>query len=597
MNRGRRSEQADALIEGFRPGVMERLGLGPTRCLARNPKLVYGRMTGWGQDGPYAQRAGHDINYIALAGALHAIGRKGEAPVPPLNLVGDFGGGGMLLAFGVVRAARGAALGQGPGRRRRDGRRRALLMTMFHGLPKTWAWEDERGTNLLDTGAHFYDVYETADGKYVSIGSIEPQFYAELLRLTGSRRELRTADGRKRVARAEGAHRRDLQDEDARRVVRDHGAHRRLLRAGAVVPERGAEAPAQRRARHVRAVLMAYASGGPVAAAFAATRPERTLALILYAAMAASRPDDDVTWAWSDEQRAEAFGEFAKVWGTGANIDRLAPSAADDERVRAWLGRLERQSLSPAALIRVGAMHASFDVKPLLASIRVPTLVLHRVGDEMVDPRHSYFLAERIPGAKHVELPGADNLAMVGDTESLLGEVEDFLTGGRRSGEPDRELLTVLFTDIVDATPTASRLGDARWRALLADHDKSVRAELDRYGGVEVKTIGDAFLATFSGPPSQAARCARSILAAAQRLGIELRCGLHTGECEHIGGDVGGMAVHIAARVSALAGPNEVLASGTTYGTVVGSGLDWTYRGEERLKGVPGSWPLFVLDA
>jgi class 3 adenylate cyclase len=346
-----------------------------------------------------------------------------------------------------------------------------------------------------------------------------------------------------------------------------------------------------------RAVLMAYASGGPVAAAFAATRPERTLALILYAAMAASRPDDDVTWAWSDEQRAEAFGEFAKVWGTGANIDRLAPSAADDERVRAWLGRLERQSLSPAALIRVGAMHASFDVKPLLASIRVPTLVLHRVGDEMVDPRHSYFLAERIPGAKHVELPGADNLAMVGDTESLLGEVEDFLTGGRRSGEPDRELLTVLFTDIVDATPTASRLGDARWRALLADHDKSVRAELDRYGGVEVKTIGDAFLATFSGPPSQAARCARSILAAAQRLGIELRCGLHTGECEHIGGDVGGMAVHIAARVSALAGPNEVLASGTTYGTVVGSGLDWTYRGEERLKGVPGSWPLFVLDA
>ncbi len=345
-----------------------------------------------------------------------------------------------------------------------------------------------------------------------------------------------------------------------------------------------------------RAVLLAYGSGGPPAAAFAATRPERTLALVLYAAMAASRPDEDITWAWTDEQRDEAFGQFTEVWGTGVQIERLAPSAADDERIRAWLGRLERQSLSPTAVARVGAIHASFNVKALLGSIRVPTLVLHRVGDLMIDPRHSVFLAERIPGAKLVQLPGADNLPMVGDTEALLGEVEDFLTGGRRSGAPDRSLLTVLFTDIVDATTTASRLGDSRWRALLSDHDKAVRAELDRYGGVEVKTIGDAFLAVFEGPPSQAVRCARGILAAAERLGISLRAGLHTGECERIGGDVGGMAVHIAARVSALAGSGEVLASGTTFGTVVGSGLDWTFRGEEQLKGVPGSWPLFALN-
>ncbi len=204
LNRGRRSigvdlknpdgveavlsliEAADGLIEGFRPGVMERLGLGPDAALARNPKLVYGRMTGWGQDGPYAPTAGHDINYIALAGALEPIGRRGEAPVPPLNLVGDFGGGGMLLAYGLVcglLSAQRTGEGQVVDAAMVDGA--AVLTTMFHAFRAMGIWEDERGTNLLDTGAHFYDVYETADGKYVSIGSIEPQFYAELLRCTG----------------------------------------------------------------------------------------------------------------------------------------------------------------------------------------------------------------------------------------------------------------------------------------------------------------------------------------------------------------------------------------------------------------------------
>jgi alpha-methylacyl-CoA racemase len=179
-------ERADALIEGFRPGVTERLGLGPDECLARNPRLVYGRMTGWGQDGPYASTAGHDINYISLAGALDPIGRRGEAPVPPLNLVGDFGGGGLLLAFGIVAGlleARASGQGQVIDAAMVDGA--AALMTMTHSMRAMGIWNDERGTNMLDTGAHFYDVYETADGGYVSIGSIEPQFYAELLRLTG----------------------------------------------------------------------------------------------------------------------------------------------------------------------------------------------------------------------------------------------------------------------------------------------------------------------------------------------------------------------------------------------------------------------------
>jgi alpha-methylacyl-CoA racemase len=204
LNRGRRSigvdlknpdgveavlsliEAADGLIEGFRPGVMERLGLGPETALALNPKLVYGRMTGWGQDGPYAPTAGHDINYIALAGALDPIGRRGEAPVPPLNLVGDFGGGGMLLAYGLVcglLSAQRTGEGQVVDAAMVDGA--AVLTTMFHAFRAMGIWEDARGTNMLDTGAHYYDVYETADGKYVSIGSIEPQFYAELLRLTG----------------------------------------------------------------------------------------------------------------------------------------------------------------------------------------------------------------------------------------------------------------------------------------------------------------------------------------------------------------------------------------------------------------------------
>ncbi len=204
LNRGRRSigvdlksadgvetvlalvESADALIEGFRPGVAERLGIGPDDCRARNPKLVYGRMTGWGQSGPYAPSAGHDINYIALAGALEPIGRAGGPPVPPLNLVGDFGGGGLILAFGLVCAlleAQRSGEGQVVDAAMVDGA--AVLMTMFHAFNAMGIWNPERGTNMLDTGAHYYDVYECADGKYVSIGSIEPQFYAELLRLTG----------------------------------------------------------------------------------------------------------------------------------------------------------------------------------------------------------------------------------------------------------------------------------------------------------------------------------------------------------------------------------------------------------------------------
>ena len=246
-------ERADGLTEGFRPGVMERLGLGPDVCLARNPRLVYGRMTGFGQTGPLAQAAGHDINYIALAGALGPIGRRGAAPTPPLNLVGDFGGGGLLLAFGMTcalleRARSGK--GQVVDAAMVDGA--AALMTVFHGAQQSGFWSEERGTNMLDTGAHFYDAYETADGEFVSIGAIEPQFYAELLKRAGIDADSLPGAARPRaLAGGEGVARAAVQDEDARRVVRAARGQRRVLRAGALHVG-GAPPPAQRRARPVR---------------------------------------------------------------------------------------------------------------------------------------------------------------------------------------------------------------------------------------------------------------------------------------------------------------------------------------------------------
>ncbi len=346
-----------------------------------------------------------------------------------------------------------------------------------------------------------------------------------------------------------------------------------------------------------RAALLTYGLGGPVGALLAADRPERVGALIMYASIARTSWAPDYDWAMTVEDRAQWTEHTVAAWGEsgGPGLSVLAPSMADDPVLAAWYARLQRLSASPSeARILLNAA-ADLDVRDTLPRVRVPTLVMHRAGDNAWDPRHSRYLAEHIADARYVELEGVDSLPFIGDSDAIIEEVEEFLTGARSSGELVRTLLTVMFTDIVDATARAATLGDGRWRDLLADHDVQVRERLARFGGREVKTVGDGFLATFAGTPSQALRCALAITAAAHELGVELRVGVHTGECELIGEDVGGMAVHIASRVNALAGPGEVLVSGTVFGTVVGGPFTFEDRGFHDLKGVPGRWPLFTL--
>jgi class 3 adenylate cyclase len=343
-----------------------------------------------------------------------------------------------------------------------------------------------------------------------------------------------------------------------------------------------------------RAAVVALYEGGAMAMLFAASAPERVGALILYATMARMSKAEGYEFPWDQETRLKAMSAFQQDWGNGGLMfSQWAPSHTDDRRLLNWLGRLQRLAMDPQFAAKAFAMNGDLDVRPVLDAIQAPTLVMHRRDDNGFDVRHSEYLAARIPTARLKVLDGVDSLPFLGDSEAVLGEIEEFLTGARAEREPDRVLATVLFTDICKSTERAAELGDSRWRSLLEQHDTTVREQLARHRGRPVKSVGDGFLATFDGP-ARAIRAARAIGEEIESLGLEIRAGLHTGECEVMGDDVGGLAVHIAARVMAGAGPGEVLVSNTVKDLVVGSELRFDDRGEHELRGVPGAWRLWA---
>jgi len=338
-----------------------------------------------------------------------------------------------------------------------------------------------------------------------------------------------------------------------------------------------------------RAALLGYSEGGPMSALCAATHPQRVSALILCGTFASG-------WAAMNPgapERLALITEMLDNWGHGSGLEIFAPSLAGEGHARRF-GAFERAVGSPAMVRARFEMVTGIDVTPVLETLRTPTLVLHRAGDRAVPRGLAQEMAQAIPGARYVELPGDDHIPWVGDGEQTLDSIEEFLTGARHAGEVDRVLATVLFTDIVDSTSRASELGDRRWRTLVESHDELVRDRLNGYRGREVKTMGDGFLVTFDGP-ARGIRCARSIADDVQTLGLQVRAGLHTGECELIGDDVGGMAVNIGARVAGLAAGGEVLVSRTVRDLVVGSGIEFEDRGAHELKGVPGAWELFAV--
>ena len=344
-----------------------------------------------------------------------------------------------------------------------------------------------------------------------------------------------------------------------------------------------------------RTAVMGHSEGGNLAVLYAATYPERVTALVTAGIFAYRKWAPDYPWAQTREERERYVDQLERNWGVEGDIQRIAPSAAGDPEFAKRLAAYFRQSASPgdaAALLR---MNTEIDIREVLPTIRVPTLVIHRTDDLDAKVEEGRWIASRIPGAKFVELPGQDHLPWVGDQDSVLDEVEQFLTGRLAPVEPDRVLATILVTDIVGSTERAAELGDRAWKELLERHHSIVRERLRAFRGEEVDTAGDGFLATFDGP-GRAIRAAVAIRDGLLDSGIQVRCGLHTGECERVGGKVAGIAVHTAARVAGTAGPGEIRVSGTVRALVAGAGIEFSDRGMVSLKGVPEEQQLFAVE-
>src|SRR4051794_4022260 len=332
-----------------------------------------------------------------------------------------------------------------------------------------------------------------------------------------------------------------------------------------------------------RVVILAESEGGPTSLLYATTYPEKVRALVLFGSFPCMLRDDDMDWGVYPDAVDATVDFFRNAWGSNTDIaPAFAPSLGNDPKAGEWFGGLSRHAGSPGAIATMLEMVMATDARHLLPTIAVPTLVLHRRDDLICPVEASRYMAQHIPGAQYVEFDGADHTFWTEDSEALFDEVEEFLTGVRPVHDIDRVLATVLFTDIVGSTKTAADLGDRKWKDLLDAHDRAVRQELDRFRGREIKTIGDAFLATFDGP-GRAIRCAAAIRAATKELGVDIRAGLHTGELELRGDDVAGMAVHIGARVAALAGGGEILVSSAVPPLVAGSQIEFRDRGEHEL--------------
>ena len=334
-----------------------------------------------------------------------------------------------------------------------------------------------------------------------------------------------------------------------------------------------------------RATLFGHSEGCAMSALFAATYPERVSRLILFGGYVTRR----------DLNIAEVLEQRVKFWGTGAMLKRVAPSLAADPAAVAQFAKFERLAASPGAVKAFTTLNSQIDVSFILPAVRVPTLVLHNQGDVQVPVEHGRELAACIPDAKLIEYPGCDHIFTTGDVEATLGDIEEFITGHRESSSHDfeRVLATVLFTDIVDSTRSAATMGDQAWRRLLDNHDQLAIQTIEKHRGTLVKSTGDGILATFDGP-GRAVRCALAFGAASKQIGLPLRAGLHTGEIEVRGRDIGGIAVHAAARVMAHSQPSEVLVSRVVTDLVAGAGLKFAERGSHELKGLPGRWDLFA---